>query len=107
VFRPATIPHYQIWYLNNGERDLLQVTHICQVEPDPEEIEQANQIALGLTIRKDVASTSPAPLSANTEGPTLPQAPKGYSWEYREQAQPAVASLLLRDFAWPWNMYLP
>jgi hypothetical protein len=87
VFRPATIPHFQIWYLNNGDGDLLQVMHICQVKPDPEEIVQANQIAIGMAVHKEVASTCPPLPSANTEGMKLPQAPKGYSWEYGEQSQ--------------------
>ena len=36
---------FQAWVLSNGQ-DFILVTHTCGSEPDPEEIRQANEIAL-------------------------------------------------------------
>jgi hypothetical protein len=37
--------HFQAWVLSN-EREFILVTHTCDKNPDPEEIAEANQIAL-------------------------------------------------------------
>jgi hypothetical protein len=37
--------HVQIWVLSN-EREFILVTHTCEIDPEPKEDEEANQIAL-------------------------------------------------------------
>jgi hypothetical protein len=37
--------HCQVWVLSN-EREFILVTHTCDKDPDPEEVTEANQIAL-------------------------------------------------------------
>ena len=37
--------HVQIWMLSN-KREFILITHTCASDPDPEEIEEASQIAL-------------------------------------------------------------
>jgi hypothetical protein len=37
--------HLQVWTLSN-EREFILVTHTCNNDPDPEEVTEANAIAL-------------------------------------------------------------
>jgi hypothetical protein len=49
VFRSPQFQRIQIWCLSNG-KDFINVTHLCPVEPPPEEIAEANQIAHSLLL---------------------------------------------------------
>jgi len=42
--------HFQVWVISNG-REFILITHTCAKEPDPQEVAEANEIALmtGLT----------------------------------------------------------
>lgn len=37
--------YFQVWVLSNG-REFILVTHTCDKEPDPDEVVEANHIAL-------------------------------------------------------------
>jgi hypothetical protein len=37
--------HVQVWVLSN-QREFILITHVCGNEPDPQEVAEANEIAL-------------------------------------------------------------
>jgi hypothetical protein len=50
VFRSEEFPRMQLWYLSNGH-DIVLASYICCTEPEPAEVEEAQQIVgtLGLS----------------------------------------------------------
>jgi hypothetical protein len=51
IFRSPETPRMQSWHLSNG-RDFIMVTHICPEEPDPEEVEEVQEIVKHLTLKE-------------------------------------------------------
>jgi hypothetical protein len=45
VARGEAPVYFQVWVLSNG-REFILVTHTCDREPTPDEIAEANEIAL-------------------------------------------------------------
>lgn len=109
----GNVAHLQQWFLINRQHDLvsiMSVTHVCFEMPDPEEIVEAEQIVLGLTVHKDPASPNPTQHSASNGGQpiqaarlheTLPEAPDGYSWELAGQSQ----AYFLRPRHWHFKIW--
>jgi len=52
VFRSPKIARSQIWHLSNG-RDIVLVTHVCQKEPDAQEVKEVAQIVMSMRIVDD------------------------------------------------------
>jgi hypothetical protein len=51
VFRSEENPRIQMWHLSNG-RDFIMVTHICPTDPEPIEVQDAQEIVRALTLGK-------------------------------------------------------
>ena len=49
VFRSSEHPRIQVWFISDG-RDHIMATHICDREPDAEEVAEAQQIASSLAL---------------------------------------------------------
>jgi hypothetical protein len=49
VFRSPEFPHVQSWCLSNG-RDFIRATHICEISPEPDEVQAAEWIVHKLTL---------------------------------------------------------
>ncbi len=49
VFESCELVRAQCWYLSNG-RDLITVTHLCGIEPEPAEVAEAQEIVSMLTL---------------------------------------------------------
>lgn len=49
IFRTSESPRIQFWRLSNG-KDFVLATHVCSVEPEPVEVQEAEQIVKALTL---------------------------------------------------------
>jgi hypothetical protein len=49
TFRSPKHPRIQIWFLSNGQ-DMITATHICEQQPDPIEVSEAQEIVRMLTL---------------------------------------------------------
>lgn len=49
VFRSVRHPRIQVWFISN-RRDHIMATHICDHEPDMDEVAEAQQIAVSLEL---------------------------------------------------------
>jgi hypothetical protein len=49
VFKSAQRARVQFWHLSNG-RDVIFVSHICEKEPDPQEVLEASQIVMSMEL---------------------------------------------------------
>ena len=54
VFRSNQHPRVQVWFISDG-RDHIMATHICDREPHPSEVDEAQHIAASLALVPDQA----------------------------------------------------